>query len=183
MNQLKQIKDFPGYFVSDSGDVFSTIISSRNRYGDLKQKKLSLQKTGYYSCRLCGKDKYLTITVHRLVAEAFIPNPENKPEVNHKNGIKTDNRVENLEWCSYSENLLHAYKVLGRHGSWKGKFGADNPNSKPVLQIKGNLIINEFPGLMEANRKTGIDFRWISRCCHNQCKSAGGYQWKYKQSN
>ena len=180
MNQLKQIKDFPGYFVSDCGDVFSMIKSSRNTDGKLKQKKLTLQKTGYYACILCSKDKRLTTTVHRLVAEAFIPNPENKPEVNHINGIKTDNRVENLEWCSYSENLIHAYKFLGRQGAWKGKFGKDNASSKPVLQIKGNLIINEFPGLMEANRKTGIDFRWISRCCHKQCKTAGGFQWKYK---
>ena len=78
--------------------------------------KLSI-KRGYYEVglRKNGIKKYYL--VHRLVAQEFIPNPENKPQINHKNGIKTDNFIENLEWVTNSENILHAYRVLGRKPS------------------------------------------------------------------
>lgn len=77
---------------------------------------------GYLRVCLCKDNVKETKTVHRLVADAFIQNPERKPEVNHKNGIRTDNTVENLEWVSRSENELHAYRVLGKtpNAPWRG---------------------------------------------------------------
>ena len=86
--------------------------------------------------------------VHRLVANAFIPNPQNLPQVNHIDGDKTNNCVTNLEWVTDGENLLHAYRVLGR----KQKAGKNHHNSRAVLQLKDGKIINSFDSLNEATR-------------------------------
>lgn len=97
------IKGFEGiYEISDCG-----IIRSKRR----KVMKVAPDRYGYYNLGLWDGSAQRTYTIHRLVALTFIPNPENKPHVNHKNGIKTDNRVENLEWCTVKENIHHAHKM------------------------------------------------------------------------
>ena len=100
---MEKIRGFENYSVTRDGKVFS---HNRNKF-----IKYQINNRGYCYVQLCNKKKRLTTSVHRLVALAFIPNNDNNLEVNHKNGIKTDNKVENLEWCTHIQNQLHAYSI------------------------------------------------------------------------
>lgn len=172
-----QINDYPGYYITEIGTVYSR---NYNHSGRIKQLSTPVNRIGYRVVNIVKNGVSKTICIHRLVAETFIPNPENKPQVNHINGNKTDNRVENLEWVTNQENQTHSWEVLGRKGSMTGKFGKDNHGSKIVQQIKNGKIIAEYYGIHEAMRETGIDYRNISACCHGKTKTAGGYQWAIK---
>lgn len=136
----KPIKGFEGlYEISDEGEVITLerMLPTPTANYTLKERKSKGYKnqSGYlvFDFRRRGGK---CLSVHRLVAEAFIPNPENKPQINHKNGVKTDNRVCNLEWCTNSENQIHAFEK----GLQKGNF--KHPNSKlsyeDVMYIKNN---------------------------------------------
>lgn len=179
MSKAFQIKDFPGYYVTDAGDVYSRNYTLCCRFKKLKQENC---KNGYKRVTLCVNGKPVRKLVHRLVAEAFIPNPENKCDVNHKNGIRGDNRVCNIEWMTRSENIKHSYNALGNISHMKGRHGKNNPNSKIILQIKNGKVIAEYYGSVEAEECTGVHRSGISDCCrgYRHCKTAGGYQWKYK---
>ena len=136
----KPIKGFEGiYEVSEEGEIISLgreLKTPTTKYISKERKTKGYKtKRGYFVFDFRSNGGKCKL-VHRVVAEAFIPNPENKPQINHKNGIKTDNRVCNLEWCDNSENQIHAFA----NGFQKGNF--NHPNSKlkyeDVIFIKNN---------------------------------------------
>ena len=165
------IKDFPDYFVDDQGNVYSKKYHPiQNKHKILKQLKPKKDKDGYLVISMRKDKKHFFKTVHRIVAETFILNPDNKPQVNHKNGIKTDNSVANLEWVSVQENAIHRVSVLKK--STKGK---------KVLQIKNNNVLHEFCSTKEASRYIGVCRSAISAACRGEHYTCGGYEWKYKE--
>lgn len=162
----KDIEGYEGlYKVSNLGNVLS-----------LKRKKPHLLKpvqytNGYLFVTLSNHNKSLKEnSIHRLVAKAFLSNPNNLPQVNHKDEDKTNNRVDNLEWCDAKYNLNY-----GTTQERKAK-----AKSKPVLQYdKNGNFLNKYPSASDAEIKTGIYQENICMVCREKLKSTGGYIWKY----
>lgn len=169
----KWIKNYENlYSISKDGVVTS--------YVHKKPRKMrnDIDKDGYFRIVLCKNKTRKKYFVHRLVAQTFILNPENKPEVNHKNGIKYDNRVQNLEWVTRKENEIHAYK-----NGLANSNGAKRHNSKAVIQLSKNSdkIIREYESIRQAERETGIHNESISMVCNNKQKTAGNFVWRFKE--
>jgi HNH endonuclease len=110
METWRQIHDYPTYEVSDLGNIRNSLRVFGYKNKSNNNLKPQPFKTGYAGIDLCKGNTKKRFLIHRLVAQAFIPNPENKPCVNHKNGIRNDNRLINLEWVTKSENTQHAIK-------------------------------------------------------------------------
>lgn len=134
-------------------------------------------KKGYLRVRLSLHNKKATAKIHRLVATAFIPNPENKPQVNHKDTDKNNNNVENLEWATNSENQIHAYKHGLNHVT--GKAGR---KKTPVCKINlaSGEVIETYESLAKAGRENGLHDTNIHKVLNNIRKSCGGFGWKYE---
>jgi hypothetical protein len=136
---MKAIPGYPDYLATEDGRVFSV---KRNKW-----LKNSLMKLGYYATTLRDiKNKQNLITLHRIVAITYLNNPENKPCVNHINGIKTDNRIENLEWCTYAENNKHAHKIglnyISKSNRIEASRTAKEKFSKIVLDTQTGIFYN-----------------------------------------
>lgn len=170
----KSITGYEGqYEISNLGRVKSVKREVPKRAGFRKIaesiKNIRTNKYGYCDILLCSNNKKLHYTIHRLVAQAFIPNPENKKTVNHKNGIRTDNRIENLEWSTAKENIDHKFQILKSDGN----------RCQPVIQLSvDGQIISTFKSAVHAQKETNISSHGINKCTRGERKLAGGFKWK-----
>ena len=167
--EWRKISINENYLVSDTGIVKSFFTKEGKVLKQYDNGK------GYMSVGIGRRKREY---VHRLVASAFIDNPENKKTVNHKNGIKNDNRVENLEWNTYRENNIHSIKFL------RVKPFKNNPMvSYPVykLNLEGK-IIDEYPSTREADRQNNLSNGAVSAVCLGKRMTAGGYRWTFVKS-
>lgn len=164
----KNIDGYEGYVIYEDGRVFST---KSNRF--LSPRLRGVKRRQYQSVALYGRDrKAKEKSIHILVAQAFLPNPDNKPIVNHKDNNPLNNHVSNLEWCTYTENTLHSYNETKRK-----RVG------RSVLQIDGAIVIEEYKSIAEAGRAVGVHPTTISHVLKGNRKTAGGYTWRYKEGN
>jgi len=171
----KNIKGYEGlYQISDEGEVRSlgNGNSSNSKERILKPNK---DKDGYLYVILYKNGKKKTIKIHRLVAEAFISNPDNLPQVNHKNEDKTDNRLFNLEWCTNRYNSNH-----GTRNKRISEKKTNGKTSKPVKQFTlDGVFVNKYPSTSEVERKLGFANTNICAACLGKQKTAYGYRWEY----
>lgn len=170
----KDIEGYDGvYQISNIGNVQSVQTYYRKRTGVTTVRtqpiKQFVNKYGYLVVTLHKNCIAKTKTVHRLIAKAFIPNPDNLPCINHKNQIKTDNRLENLEWCTYEYNNSYGDKML--------RISVSSGFVVAQIDAKTNEVIRVFHSAREAGRV--INSKHISECCRGERETACGYKWKY----
>lgn len=166
----KDIKGYEGlYQVSDQGRVFN--VKTQNYLKPINSSN------GYYRVHLTAKNgKRKLELIHRLVAINFIPNPDNLPQVNHKDENPANNKIDNLEWCSAKYNINYGNRLKRCAETLKKSQGY-----KDVLQIKidTNEIVGVYPSQMEAQRRTGIPQANIGKVLRGEREKAGGYHWRY----
>ena len=165
----KDIKEYEGYYqVSNWGRIKSLPRNSTVKYA--RNLKLRANRHGYLYVVLCKNGKVKTYYVHRLVAEAFIPNTDNLPCVNHKDENPLNNNVDNLEWCSYSYNSNYGTAIEKR----------SKKLSKPVLQytLDGEFV-KEWESIAECGRN-GFNPAQVCMCCQGKKNKHKDSIWKYK---
>lgn len=168
----KEIKDYEHYLINEKGEIKNSV------KGNILTPVV--QKNGYAYINLRKKEKRKNFRVHRLIALAFIPNPEKKRTVNHKNGVRSDNRLENLEWMTHSENNKHSFTNLGRRPHSYNKFGKESKSSIYVNQLTlSGEFIQTFAGQQEAGRQLGICSSHIVDVCRGKRNQTGGFKWEY----
>lgn len=190
-------KEIPGlnglYFANELGQIKSAdrpraYVAGKKSGSYMRKGKILKQAVNShgYCCVSIALEtgKHETVAVHKLIALTFINNPENKPQVNHIDGNKTNNNVKNLEWCTVKENLQHAFDTGLNQGSkpWLGKFGSSHNRSIPVIMcdLSGNELC-EYESISEAAKHHGSASH-ITQCIKGTRKTCGGFTWKLKST-
>ena len=187
----KDIPNYEGtYKINNFGEIrrYNTYSTYDKRIPKYHNIKAHIGKSGYYRVVLNKNNKAKNYLVHRLVAQAFIPNPNNLPQINHKDENKGNNSVNNLEWCTLKYNcnygtrtqrIADKLKIMhkGKHFSKQNEF-KKGQNAKKVINITTNKIYNS---MQDAMKDTGIFVSNICNCCKGNIKTAGGYIWKYQE--
>lgn len=169
----KDIKDYEGlYQVSNVGNIKSL---NYNKTKQEKNLKFGIDTSGYKVVNLWKNGKGKMRTVHRLVAETFIPNPNNHPIINHKDENKQNNTISNLEWCTCEYNLNYSKNSYNKENLRKRMMNNRNANEKKVICITTGQI---FRSMAEAGRKYGVDRSSISACCRGKQNHAGNLNGK-----
>jgi hypothetical protein len=179
MEVWKDIKEYEGYYqISNYGNVRSVTRNQTQKHysGNISHYthkgrllKPQKQRNGYYIVDLHKNGRTERKLIHRLVATAFLKNEHNYNCINHKDSNPNNNDVDNLEWCTQKYNIKYAYD----------KGTKTPPHMKAIRQIKDNVIIAEYNSIADAQRKTGIWWTNISKCCRKERNYAGGYKWEY----
>lgn len=150
------------YTISEEGKIFSKRTGKQLKYW------LSPNKIGYPTVMLYLDNKKIKVAIHRLVALKYLDNPDNLPQVNHKDGNKLNNNVENLEWCTAKENTEHLMNVLGYN---MGRI-------EIVQKDKNGNVLNFYKSIKEASVKTGIEYSSLAKCVRGVYSLSGGYRWE-----
>ena len=165
IEEWKDVVGYEGlYQVSNFGNIKSLF-----RY---KRQLKPVIRNGYESVKLCKNKNAKFVSVHRVVAEAFIPNPQKLPIVNHKDENKQNNCVENLEWCTNVYNI--------NYGNAQEKKAQKFFRSVRKFSLEGEFL-KEYPSIKAAAKETGLPHSSISFCCSGRYHTSGGYKWKYKE--
>ena len=160
-------KEYPlntNYIVYSDGRIYS------KRFNKFLTPKLNWD--GYQRIQMWKNGKCNMISWHRIIAQTFIENPNNYDVVNHKNGIKSDNRVENLEWCTQQQNIIHAWKT-----------GLSKGNKKVDMLDLNNTFIQTFENAILAGKFINRHPSGITHCCRNEIKTCGNYKWRYSKTS
>ena len=180
----KDVKGYEGFYqVSNLGRVRSLERDVYHPRGNVirhMEEKILVQnigKLGYAYVNLSLNGKMKTIKTHRLVAEAFIPNPENKPQVNHKDEVKNNNVVDNLEWCDAQYNALYGTRIERQKQTYKDNY--KNGKNKAVKKVFCVELNKTFDCITSAQEELGIWRSAIAKVCKGKQKTAGGFHWRY----
>ena len=176
------------YQVSSLGNIKSIarIVAHQkkgNQFYSGRMLKSETSNCGYKRIQLCKSNLAKPYSIHRIVALTFIPNPNSYPQVNHIDGNKGNNYIDNLEWCNASENQIHYIKLTNHKNKYLGKFNEDHPASKIVNQydLNGNFL-KQWASTLDAGRN-GYNSNGISQCANGDYKSSNGYLWRYQKGN
>ena len=176
-------EDYPSYMINTKGEIKSSLTN--------KILKPSKHKSGYMLVGLRKDGVSKTVKVHRLLAKAFIPNPDNKPHVNHINGVRDDNRLENLRWCTNQENKSFELARLNNSKALTGRKQSPEAVAKRAKTLQKSIgkkvnqytldgeFVASYNSFNEARRLTGVWDASVRSCCTGRFKQAGGYIWRF----